>query len=386
MVKKAILLVVTVLLVLVAANCARGATSTTLPAAGPSSKPGSAAAAEPEWKGVWAKTLATAREEGKVTIYTTYPGELRVAVSKALAAQYGIEAEFVTGRGPELREKLFAERRSGLYLADLWMMGISSTMSDLKPAGVLAPMPKVMVLPEVADPKLWWQGQLPFGDRENQYVFTFSLSLQKTIVYNSELVKADEVTSYRDLLNPKWKGRLLLSDPTITGAGLEVFRVVGFKLIGLDYMRALAAQEPFITRDQRLSTEWVARGKNPILIGPMPELVTEFRKTGAPLAWVTPSEGEWLSPSSSGMSLVDRGPHPNATSVFVNWFLGKQGQELYSTIGGVESARVDVPTSQLDPTLMRDPRQKYYIQDEEFYLQSPEHLKAAQDIFGRLVK
>ncbi len=210
-----------------------------------------------------------------------------------------------------------------------------------------------------------------------------------TIAINTNLVKPDEIKSYYDLLNPKWKGKIIMNDPTISGVGVKSFSVLGFHILNLDYFRQLAKQEPVINRDQRLQVEWIAKEKYHVLFAPRPAPMMEFKRAGAPVAYAsTPSEGTYLSVGGGVASIINRAAHPNAAKIFINWFLSREGQSLVTAIEGSQSAREDAIPEGLDPVLLRKAGVKYFIgsDSEEFIARDSEYIKAAQDIFGHLMR
>ncbi|MBI2934259.1 MAG: extracellular solute-binding protein, partial [Chloroflexi bacterium] len=280
------------------------------------------APAKQGWEADWEKTLAGAKQDGRVTIYTTASSSTRQTLSEEFGKKFALEVQFVSGRGSEVVEKLSAERRAGLFLADLYIGGATTPTTGFKTLGFLAPLKPLIVLPEIKDPKVWYGGELFFTDKEKQYVACPVLTASNNYVStNTELVKAGEVTSYQDLLNPKWKGKIIINDPTIAGAGSRWFAVVADQFTGLDYMRELVKNQPALTRDQRLQVEGLARGKYAIAIGVQPDIQAEFIKFGAPIKTVIPKEGAWLGGGPGLIAYFDRSPHPAATRVFVNWFL-----------------------------------------------------------------
>ncbi len=356
----------------------------TLPAATaivPSPKAEKPAAAE------WDSLVAEAKKEGQVIFLSTLPPSARQALAEGLKAKYGIDIEWVTGRGSELAEKLRVQRQAGLYQADLFMAGSEVPATSLKPGGYLDPIDKLLVLPEVADVKSWYGGQLNWVDKEKRYVFINSLYPGQTLAVNTEMVKPGDIKSWRDILDPKWKGKIVINDPTAPGNGARWFGVVGTVIMGLDFMRELAKQEPVFSRDQRLPVEWVARGKNAIVLGPQVPTVTEFRKAGAPIGWVVPSEGTYLSGGSTSLSLINQAAHPKAAQVFINWLLTKEGATILARETLFQSARLDVPTDFLSPEETRDPNQKYFVgEDEDFLVKQVDHMRTAKDIFGEAMK
>lgn len=340
---------------------------------------------KPPWQQEWEKTLAAARQEGKVVIYTTAGTSQTAALRQGFERTYEITLEFVSGRGAELREKLFRERLAGLYLTDIFgMMGGTGMVSDLKPVGALDPLKPQLVLPEVVDPNAWWGGSHIYLDKEQTYVIAFVFHAVPPIAINSDLVKPDDIKFYKDLLHPRWKGKIVLNDPTTTGAGQTWFQAVS-RSLGYEFMRELAKQESVIIRDLRQQTEWVARGKYAILVGPHKPAVAEFIIAGAPIKYLWPSDGGYASPGEGTMSLVNRPAHPNAAKVFINWLLTKEGQTIFSKASLLPSARLDVPTDHLDPQMIivYKPGVVYKnSQDEDIVLERDSDVKEAASIFG----
>jgi len=329
--------------------------------------------------------VAAARVEGKVTVYGIRSPESRDAIINAVKDKYGIDVEFSAGRGSDVATKLIQERRAGLFLGDVYVGGTTTMMNVFKPAGVLDPLEPVMILPEVKDPTVWWGGKHVWIDKDRTSL-AYGIGVGQRIARNTDLTRPEELKSYKDLLNPKWKGKIVFNDPTISGTGERWFRVVG-RIMGFDYMRELAKQEPALNRDERLQVDWVARGKYPIGISLKKEITDEFRKAGAPITEFSAEEGAGISSGSDSLAMINRPAHPNATKVYINWLLSKEGQTVVSTSSGIMSARTDVTRDHVDPVLIPDPKKQYiFSDDEEFLLKAEEDRLKAVEIFGYLMK
>lgn len=338
------------------------------------------------WQVKWDNLLKEAKKEGILSMYSTGGGEIRDAIIKPIQEKLGLKLEFITGKGAEVSQRLISERRSGIYLADVYIGGSTTILTQLKPAGMLDPMEKDIFLPEALDPKAWYGGGLKWKDKDRSAISFITFAVPPLTI-NTTLVKPDEIKSYKDLLNPKWKGKIILNDPTVAGVGLRFFLIAGGIIMGHDYMRELVKQEPLILRDQRQQVEWVAQGKYAIVVTTKPEIVADFVKAGAPLAHITPSEGMWTSAGSGNLALINRAPHPRAAQAFINWVLTRDAQILFSKAYGAPSARTDVPTEGLDPATLVKPGIKYIEGDaEEIELGSVEQRKLAVEIFGPLMK
>lgn len=313
------------------------------------------------WQAEWDRILAQAKKEGSVILYTDQGDVVRQAITEEMNKKYGIDLRITGGKGGQLAAKTLAEKNAGLHLVDMSISGPGTATLILKPAGVLAPIEPELILPEVLDSKAWFENRLPFADKERT-LFTFTAYVNPMILINNNLVSREEIKSYKDLLNPKWKGKILWYDPFMeTGSGAQFARVIGLYIMGLDYMRELAKQQPVLTQDRRLVVEWVARGKYPISIGATRDQTKEFTLAGAPIEEFTPVEGSYLASggSAGNFYIYKNSPHPNARKIFINWFLSKEGQTLWSKTADIQSARVDVPIDHLDRETVRKPGVKY---------------------------
>lgn len=339
-----------------------------------------------DWQTKWDNLLKAAKKEGVLSMYSTQGTQVRDGIFKPLQEKLGLRLEWVTGKGEEMNQRLITERRAGIYIPDVYIGGATSVLTLTKPSGALAPMEPEIFLPEALDSKAWFGGELRWIDKE-KLLLAFITYQVIPITINKSLARPDEIKSYRDLLNPKWKGKIVINDPTVTGTGEKFFLIAGGIIMGYDFMRELVKQEPAITRDQRLQVEWLAQGKYPIGTTTKPEIVADFQKAGVPLAYVSPAEGMWTSAGGGNVSLYDRQPHPNSSRAFINWLLTKEGQTVFSKALGVPSGRIDVPTEGLDQNLLLQPGVKYVSGDsEELLLKAPEERKITLEIVAPLLR
>ncbi|MBI4332601.1 MAG: extracellular solute-binding protein [Chloroflexi bacterium] len=356
-------------------------TAPALPAA--SSPPPGAGVAAPQARSDWDSLVEAARKEGMVMIYHTSIGDARDASAKAFKEKYGITIDYVMGRGPEIVERIARERLAGLYVVDAVVNGATTFYNMVRPQGITVPLEPLFVLPEVTDGSKWRTGKLSFVDK-GRTALAFSLTNYIYTTINTDLVKAGELASYEDVLNPKWKGKIVINDPSVSGNGSGWFAFIVVELYksrekGEDYMRKLARQEPVVIRDQRLQAEWVARGKYPVGIGLEPSQVTKMVESGAPIKPVAMKEGQPMSSGALNLWVYDRIPHPNATKLYVNWVLSPEGSGIMSKYSGYPSARVDVSTEGFDPIFIPGPNDT--LPSEEYWQQKDPLMKVAAEIF-----
>ena len=346
---------------------------------------GPAPTASAAWEQEWGQVLAAAKREGKVVVAGPSGADTRRALTEPFEQKYGITVEYQPFSGPEFVPKVKAEREANLYLWDLFIGGTSTPVLELRPAGILDPIEPALILPEVKDGKNLMGGQPYLVDKDRTVLGT-TASGTPALVINTNMVKAEEFRSYKDILDPKWKGKIMMHDPRISGSGQS--RMHFFYVnpqLGPDFIRALARQEPMIGRDQNENLTGLAQGKAPICVGCSESRAGIMIRAGAPIALVGPDqmkEGGSTSVSSGGVGLISKRPHPNAAAVYLNWLLSKEGQTGFSKAEGIASRRVDVPTDHLDPWAVPKPAYIPLDGEEALLLRRNVVLAFVKEVFG----
>jgi iron(III) transport system substrate-binding protein len=120
----------------------------------------------------------------------------------------------------------------------------------------------------------------------------------------------------------------------------------------------LKQQSVVITRDDRQILDFVARGKYPLAIGPGDVQTNELINKGLPLRFMRPdslAEGTYMTSGNGSFTVVRAGPNPNATKVYIDYLLSREGQLEWSKASGFASLRRDVPRDHVpDVWLPRD--------------------------------
>jgi iron(III) transport system substrate-binding protein len=331
-----------------AAACAPARTE---PAVVPASAPASSAStADAEW----ARVLEAAKREGRVVVAGHPTTEARQAGTEPFERRYGIMVQYegLGGpQGPALVERLRQERAAGQYLWDVFIGGTTTIITALKPMGVLEPIEPALILPEVASPGNWRFGlEYVDGDKLG-LVMTPYASLAFTV--NTPAAPPEQFRSYRDLLDPKWRGRIIAHDPRIAGSGQAAFSFFyTHRDLGPEFLRALARQELTLLRDIRQELDLLGQGKHAICIGCDPTTASAMIDKGIPLTLVSPQqmvEGGYLSSGPGAVTLLNQPPHPNAARVYLNWLLSRDGQAEYAKALSFPSGRADVSSDWAEP-------------------------------------
>jgi len=291
----------------------------------------------------WDKLVDAAKNEGKVTVSRPASGEMKKQIEAHFKKRYGIEVETFTSRGSTAVRRMADEFKAGVRSFDLHIGGSSSIVSGMLDEGILDPIEPWLALPEVKDPKQWWGGHL-WVDNAKRFVYVFQAYLSEVIWYNTELVKPGEIRSLDDFLNPKWKGKIGYLDPRTPGAGDSTWSFL-WKVKGEDYLKRLVAQDLYLGRDQRILAESLAKGRVAVMIGNSYYSYLPFIKAGLPIKTLpTLKEGNYGTGGSGNLAIIKAPARPNSTKVFVNWLLGREGQEIVSRALGQATRRLDVDT------------------------------------------
>ncbi|MGE5216333.1 MAG: extracellular solute-binding protein [Chloroflexota bacterium] len=326
--------------------------------------PGIGDAAQADWQKDWEQTLAAAKKEGQVTVYIyRYEGLLQEFKREFP----GINVVSVTGRGSQLTNRIMAERRAGKFIADVYSGGTNSLYNTLYKGKALDPLKPVLILPEVVDPSKWFGGEQRYADPEGKYVFAFIASPSNAqLSYNTKLVDPKEFKSYWDILNPKWKGKIVSLDPRDTGLGATMQFYYYSPEIGTEFMKKLfGGMEITYSKNFRQMTDWLAQGKFAICIGCKDSMRAKHQ--GLPVddfdtnRW---KEGSSFSAGGGSVSVMNQAPHPNAAKVFLNWFLSRKGQMALQKLGDPDdpanSRRIDIPKDDIPRDNRMQPGVKYF--------------------------
>ncbi len=305
-----------------------------------------AAETKPTWQIEWEKTLDAAKKEAKLAAGVPASAELRKALEENFTKRFpGIEIEIATARGPTNASKIAAEHAAGVRYYDALISGSLTPLSLLN-AGILEAIEPLLILPEVKDPKRWYGGHI-WSDNAKRFLYSFQAYQSENLWYNTHLMKPEEIRSFDDLLHPKWKNKIGMLDPRSAGGGTSTWAFI-YKTKGEDFLRKLAAQELTLSRDQRILGENLAKGRFALTVGLTYYTLLPFIRANQPIKPLPElKEGSYTSSGSGALSVVKNSTHPNATKVFVNWLLGKEGQEIYGKAMGQATRRLDVDTKGL---------------------------------------
>ena len=339
-----------------------------------------AADATPAWQATWEKTVAAAKKEGKLNFYVGRYG------SEPLLNEFRkefpeIKLVTVNGAGNTLGTRIVAEIRAGAVIADLFSGGANTNYDILYQGKALDSIKATLILPEVLDESKWYEGKHRYTDPEQRHIFVYIANPSSSgFYYNTNLVNPKEFKSYWDLVAPKWKGKYVSQEPSNTGLGASMQFFYYHPELGAEYIKRLFGDmQPTFGRDRRQITDWLAQGKYPLCVGCRD--TARAKSQGLPvdeLDNVDWKEGVQLTSGGGSMSLIKGAPNPNASKVFVNWFLSRRGQmalQKHNDLYGEDppnSRRIDIPKEVLVPVNRMIPGKRYFdVSDPKYADMTP---------------
>jgi iron(III) transport system substrate-binding protein len=227
-----------------------------------------------------------------------------------------VRAEFLEARASEIRERMRVEQASGRLAADVSFNGSTTTQLQLED-GVWQPhgtLPNVArLLPDFPSDGI----RLPIR------------IMMSGILANTRLVKPqDEPKSWRDLLDPKWKGKILSDDMRALGNGAVLYYATR-EAFGREFHEKLAKQDIIFGRDTPNAQRRVARGEAAFFI---PMVLPQYALLkGLPVKLILPVEG--CPYVRFDLAMAKGAPHPNAARLLMDFYLSPEAQLIYAQAG-----------------------------------------------------
>lgn len=263
----------------------------------------------------WDAVVAAAKKEGSIVVYHAQLGAAHWKdVVRAFESKYGIKVQEYDARASELTERIRVEQTSKRYVADVEFHGKASIAQQQIETDFIAEI-----------------GNIPNAKnlRDDYPADKYSVPAWSQIVCmlsNTNLIKPeDEPKNWTDLLDPKYKGKLLADDMRAVGSGQTMFGVT-FKKYGAEFHKKLNTQDLVFNRDLQINSRRIARGENAIFIHQIIAFASELK--GLPVKVLLPTDG---CPYTGIRGAILKGaPHPNAARVFINHFLELDSQVRYA--------------------------------------------------------
>lgn len=268
--------------------------------------------------------IKKAKQEGKAVFYTSVDVAVAEKVAKAFEAKYGVKAQIERAGSERIFQRLGQEYGSKIYAADLVNTSDAAHFIVWKRDGWLASyMPEDVAKHFPPEHK----------DRDGTHA-TWRMTLSP-IAYNTKLVKPNEAPkSFTDLLDPKWKGKMVKAHPGYSGTIVtSTFQMA--RDLGWDYFAKLSKQSVMQVQSSTEPPKKLAQGERAVMADGNEYNYFRLKEKGAPLEVVYPSEGTPLITSPA--AVLKNAPHPNAARLLYSYLFSAEAQQLLIDEGGLRS-------------------------------------------------
>jgi iron(III) transport system substrate-binding protein len=259
--------------------------------------------------------IAAAKKEGRVSFYTAMDLDFAQRLGKAFESKYGIATKVERSGAERVFQRIGQEFGAKIFAADIANTSDAAHCIIWKRNGWLAPY-----LPEDVAKHY----DKAYYDPDALHVVT--RILVSPIAYNTKLVKAEEAPkSFKDLLDPKWAGKLVKGHPAYSGTIMNATHQIARDL-GWEYLERLARQKVMQVQSATDTPKKVELGERAVMVDGAGYLVIRYKEEGGPLEIVYPEEG---TPLATGPSVVFKSaPNPNAARLFQNWMHSREAQQF----------------------------------------------------------
>jgi len=274
------------------------------------------------------RIVAEAKREGTLTLYTTIAEKDLPTLIQPFEAKYGIKVRVWRAGTDKVLQRTVTEMRGNRFEVDAVHIG-SPEMEALAREKVLLP---------VTSPAF---GDLTPGSVPPHRQWAATLLSVWVQAYNTNLIKKEDLPkTYKDLLDPKWKGKLGVESKDQDWFA-SVIDINGGGTAGMNYFRDLVAKNGLSPRSgHTLLTNMVASGEVPMALTVYNYMPVQAKKKGAPVDWFA------LEPAvarSNAIGVARRAPHPNAALLFHEYMLTDAQQYMPSLDYVPTNTKVDSP-------------------------------------------
>lgn len=270
------------------------------------------------------EVVAAAKREGTVVFHTSIELSVCESMIRGFNQRYpDVRVQLERTGAERILQRITQEYGSNIYAADVVESSDTGIFFVWKRAGWLAAF-----VP--ADVAAW-----PREERDPDGRFASVRASLSVIAYNTRQVKPDDAPrGFADLLEPRWRMRLVKAHPSYSGAILTSTYATA-KALGWDYFEKLAKQRVMQVQSATEPPKKVAQGERPVEVDGAEYVVLNLQDSGAPILPVYAAEG---SPVYAGQACVmEKAPHPNAARLFASYLFSAECQQIMVTEGNLRS-------------------------------------------------
>ena len=270
--------------------------------------------------------LAAAKKEAGITWYTSTPVAQAQKIAGLFQTETGIKVELFRSGGSAVLRRFMQEIDARRVLADVLTISDPAAMSMLIKRDLLVPF-----RPKNFD-------KIPDGVKDARGFHVAQRLNVVGIVIRSDKV-SDPPKNWPDLTDAKYKGKLVMADPSFTALQLMAVGTLSHKY-GWEFYRKLRANDTMIVQSHQQVSETLTRGERLVAAEGADAYAWEAAKAGHKVQMVFPTDGAFVVPAPT--TIIKGSPHPNAAKAFAEFLISDTVQKLFPG-EGIYAARADMP-------------------------------------------
>jgi len=271
--------------------------------------------------GVPYELLRDACAEGALLIYHGSWVEAQDAQVQGFNEHFPcIEVRKLSATMGELRERFLSEVRAGRGNADIYQDSDTGTLNNMAQEGILA---QYAITSEDAFAE---------GNKNSGWWYPLRVALVG-VAWNTDLVSEEEaavLSNWEGLLDPRWKDRGIVVDPSAGGVAYLPWYVWD-RVYGDDFIKGIGEQNPRVIQGINNAAASLASGDVAIIFNASETGLLPIWERGAPVQWSLPSPG--VGPLTA-QAIPANAPHPNAARLYQEYAFSEDGYRLWHQLGG----------------------------------------------------
>jgi len=280
--------------------------------------------------------LEAARREGSLSWYTSTPVAQAQALANRFEQETGVKVQLLRSGGQAVLRRLQQEISAGRPGADVLTMSDAGAANGLAKQGLLEPF-RPEGFDKVADGA---------KDKAGRWIAQ-RLQMVGIPVRTDKVAEAERPKTWSDLKDPKYKGRMVMPDPSFTAIQLIVVGMLSQKL-GWDFYKALRVNDTMIVQGHQQVFSTMQQGERVIgAEGADPRSFFDGKEVPNQ-AMIYPSEGTFIV--SSPTAVLKAARSPNAAKLFAQFMITPEAQKIIVD-SGIHGARVDLAPPPGQPAL-----------------------------------
>ena len=271
--------------------------------------------------------VGAAKKEGKLVWYTSTPISQAQKIAGAFEKENGIKVEIFRSGGSEVLRRFQQELEARRIVADVMTTSDPAASALLAKRGIF-----VAFKPKNFD-------KIPDAAKDGQgYFIAQRLNIMTIYLRGDKVAAADHPKTWDDVTSPKYKGKLVMTDPTYTALQLSVVGMLA-RLRGWGFYERLQKNDVLVVRGNQQISDNIKRGERLVAVGALDSYAAEDRAAGHNIVTVYPSDGTFIIPSPT--AVIKGSPSPNAAKLFAAYMISDEAQKVFPADGGY-AARADL--------------------------------------------